>query len=61
MVSMLALYYDDPSSDPAGACSLHFLFEKNENKQKEAGMVIFNILDLYDPFKWSCSACSTFT
>ena len=51
MVSMLALYYDDPSSDPAGACSLHFLFEKNENKQKEAGMVIFNILDLYDPFK----------
>ena len=40
MVSVLALYSDDPSSNPAKtyAFSLKFVFEKNENKKKEAGV-----------------------
>ena len=38
MVSLLAFYSDDPSSNPADAYgySEKFVFEKNENKQKEA-------------------------
>ena len=40
MVSVLAFYSDDPSSNPADAYSfsVQILFEKNENKQKEAGV-----------------------
>ena len=40
MVSVLALYSDDPSSNPAEACCLavNYNFEKNENKEKEAGV-----------------------
>ena len=40
VVSMLAFYSNDPSSNPADAyCfSVKFVFEKNENKQKEAGV-----------------------
>ena len=39
MVSMLAFYSDNLSSNPADAYSfsVEFVFEKNENKQKEAG------------------------
>ena len=40
VVSMLAFYSDDPSLNSAEAYSffyLKFVFEKNENKQKEAG------------------------
>ena len=35
---MLAFYFDDPSSNPADNYhfSVNILFEKNENKQKEA-------------------------
>ena len=38
MVSVLAFYSDDPSSNPADAYSfsVKFVYEKNENKQKEA-------------------------
>ena len=36
MVSVLAFYSDDPSSNPAEACEI--VFEKNRNKQKEAGV-----------------------
>ena len=38
MVSVLAFYFDDPSSNPADNYhfSVNILFEKNENKQKEA-------------------------
>ena len=38
MVSMLALYSDDPSSNPTGIYSFYSVkyFEKNENKQKGA-------------------------
>ena len=38
MVSVLAFYSDDPSSNPADAYSfsVQIVFEKNENKQKEA-------------------------
>ena len=40
MVSVLAFYSDDPSSNPAEAYnfSVNFVFEKNQNKQKEAGV-----------------------
>ena len=40
VVSMLAFYSNDPSSNPADAYSfsVKFVFEKNENKQKEAGV-----------------------
>ena len=40
VVSVLALYSDDPSSNPAEACCLavNYNFEKNENKEKEAGV-----------------------
>ena len=40
MVSVLAFYSDDPSSNPTEVYnfSLAFVFEKNENKQKEAGV-----------------------
>ena len=37
VVSVLALYSDDPSSNPAEA-SVNYNFEKNENKEKEAGV-----------------------
>ena len=39
MVSVLALYSDDPSSNPAEVYSFFSdkLFEKKENKLKEAG------------------------
>ena len=38
MVSVLAFYSDDPSSNPADAYSffVKLVFEKIENKQKEA-------------------------
>ena len=38
MVSVLAFYSDDPSSNPAEAYRIfcNIVFEKNENKQKEA-------------------------
>ena len=40
MVSVLTFYSDDPSLNPAKAYSfsVKFLFEKKENKQKEAGV-----------------------
>ena len=40
MVSELTFYSDDPSSNPADAksFSVKFVFEKNENKQKETGV-----------------------
>ena len=43
VVNKLALKSDDPSSNPADAYSfsVKILFEKNENKQKEAGIGSF--------------------
>ena len=40
VVSVFAFYSDDPSSNPADAdsFSVKFVFENNENKQKEAGV-----------------------
>ena len=40
VVSVLAFYYDDLSSNPPEAYSFFckIVFEKNENKQKEAGV-----------------------
>ena len=40
VVSMLAFYSNNPSSNPADAYSfsVKFVFEKNENKQNEAGV-----------------------
>ena len=39
VVSVLALYSDDPSSNPAeGSFFEQFVVEKNLNKQKEAGV-----------------------
>ena len=40
VVIVLAFYSDDPSSNPAEAYSFFckIVFEKNENKQKEAGV-----------------------
>ena len=40
MVSVLVFYSDDESSNPADAYSfsVKFVFEKNENKQKDAGV-----------------------
>ena len=40
VVSMLAFCSNDPSSNPAEADSfpVKFVLEKNENKQKEAGL-----------------------
>ena len=40
MVSVLAFYPDDPSFNPAEAYSfsVKFVFEKNENKQKEVAV-----------------------
>ena len=39
VVSVLAFYSDDPSMNPADTVfSVKFLFEKNKNKQKEAGV-----------------------
>ena len=40
VVSVLAFYSDNPSSNPADAYSfsVQIVFEKNENKQKEAGV-----------------------
>ena len=37
MVSVLAFYSDNPSSNPAEDCSflLKFVFEKNDNKHKK--------------------------
>ena len=39
VVSVLAFYCDDPSSNPAGVYnfSVKIVVKKNENKQKEAG------------------------
>ena len=38
VVSVLSFYFDNPSSNPTDAYSffVKFVFEKNENKQKEA-------------------------
>ena len=43
VVSVLSFYSDDPSSNPAEAYifTVKFVFEKNENKQKEAGVGAF--------------------
>ena len=40
VVSVLAFYSDDPSSNHAEACSFSakFVFGKNENKQKRSGL-----------------------
>ena len=40
VVSVLAFYSDDPISNPAEAYSfsVKFVLQKNENKQKEAGV-----------------------
>ena len=41
VVSVLAFYSDDPSPNPVVAYNffcIKFVFEKNENKQKEAGV-----------------------
>ena len=40
VVNVLALYSDDPSSNPTEVYSfaVKFVFEKNKNKQKEAGI-----------------------
>ena len=39
VVSVLAFYSDDPSSNPAEAILIvKFVLDKNENKQKEAGV-----------------------
>ena len=40
MASVLAFYSDDPSLNLADAYSfsVNFVFEKNENKQKDAGI-----------------------
>ena len=40
VVSVLAFYSDDPSWNPAEAKSVFYniVFEKSENKQKEAGV-----------------------
>ena len=45
VVSMPAFYSDDPSSNPADlySFSLKFVFEKKENKQKDAGVGPFLI------------------
>ena len=42
---MLALHSGNPSLNPADAYSfsVKFVFEKNENKQKEAGICLFII------------------
>ena len=37
VVSVIAFYSDDPGSTPA-VLSVKFVFEKNENKQTEAGL-----------------------
>ena len=44
MVSVLAFYSDIPSLNSADiySFSVKFVFEKNENKQKEAGVGPFN-------------------
>ena len=39
VVSLLDLYSNDPSSNPAENCKIQCL--KNENKQKEAGICTF--------------------
>ena len=43
VVSVLAFYSDDPSSNPAEAYSFFckIVFEKNKNEQKEAGLAHF--------------------
>ena len=43
VVSVCAFYSDDPSSNPSEAYSFFckIVFEKNENKQKEAGIITF--------------------
>ena len=40
VISVLTLYSDDPSSNPAEAYSFFrkIVFEKNKNKRKEAGV-----------------------
>ena len=42
-VSVLAFFYDDPCSNPVEgySFSVKFVFGKNENKQKEAGVGLF--------------------
>ena len=47
VVSVLAFHSDDPSSNPTEVYSFEFceLFEKNENKQKEAGDGTFKITE----------------
>ena len=49
VVSVLAFYSDDPSSNPAEASSfsVKFVFGKNENKQKEAGLGPFLKKNIY--------------
>ena len=53
MVSVLTFYSDDLSSNPTEACSssVKFVFEKNQNKQKEAGVGPFKKLYWKDETK----------
>ena len=41
VVRVLAFYFNDPSSIPAEIKKICEIVEKNENKQKEAGIVQF--------------------
>ena len=51
MVSVLAVYYNDPSSNPAEAYSfsVKFVLEDNENEQKEAEVGPFKKLNKNGP------------
>ena len=51
VVSLLAFNSDGPSSNPADvySFSVKFVFEKNENKQKEAGIDPFLKIDSHSP------------
>ena len=54
VVRVLAFHSDDPSSNPAEAYSFFFkiVFEKNENKQKEAGVgpIFFKKINLKENY-----------
>ena len=56
MVSVLALYSEDSSSSPVEAYSfaVKFVFDKNKNKQKEAGDDQFLITNLGIPQQKLC-------
>ena len=64
MVSVLAFYSDNPSSNPADAYSfsVQIVFEKNENKQKEAGVAHFlkKTTSKYEGHLISIGKCATY-